>query len=211
MKDIAELTKKLGDKDSSIRRSAAEALGLMADERVVDSLIPVLKDKNRFVRQEAILALGKIGGSRSVEYLTQALNTEKDEFVKDFIRKALERMQSKGSASLTTPPKRTKLKFRKEYHMDKGTIKRLTDRGFGFIQTAEGTELFFHRSELEGVEFNSLSEGQEVEFEKGQGRDGRPQAVKVRLAEAEVKEEPSSVEETAEAPEVVEEGSTEAT
>jgi len=99
MKDIAELTKKLGDKDSNIRRSAAEALGLMADERAVDTLIPVLKDKNRFVRQEAILALGKIGGSRSVEHLTEALNTENDEFVKDFIRKALERLQSKESAS----------------------------------------------------------------------------------------------------------------
>ena len=210
MKDIAELTKKLGDKDSSIRRSAAEALGLMADERVVDSLIPVLKDKNRFVRQEAILALGKIGGLRSVEHLTQALNTEKDEFVKGFIRKALERLQSKESASLTAPPKRTKLKFKKEYHMAKGTIKRIMGRGFGFIRTAEDTDLFFHRSELEGVEFSSLSEGQEVEFEKSQGRDGRPQAVKVRLAGAEVKEEPPSAEETTEAPETTEEGSTEA-
>ncbi len=35
------------------------------------------------------------------------------------------------------------------------------------------------------MEFNSLSEGQEVEFEKGQGRDGRPAAVKVRLAQPE--------------------------
>ena len=94
MKDISELTKQLGDKDSSIRRSAAEALGLMADERALDSLVPVLKDKNRFVRQEAILALGKIGGSRLVEHLTEALNTENDEFVKDFIRKVLERLQS---------------------------------------------------------------------------------------------------------------------
>jgi len=94
--------------------------------------------------------------------------------------------------------------------MAKGTIKRLMDRGFGFIQTAEGTDLFFHRNELEGVEFNSLSEGQEVEFEKGQGRDGRPQAVKVRLAEAEVKEEAPAAEEAAEAPETAEEGPTEA-
>jgi len=38
------------------------------------------------------------------------------------------------------------------------------------------------------VEFNSLSEGQEVEFEKGQGRDGRPAAVKVRLAETQVED-----------------------
>ncbi len=95
--------------------------------------------------------------------------------------------------------------------MAKGTIRRLMDRGFGFIRTEEETDLFFHRNELEGVEFNSLSEGQEVEFEKGQGRDGRPQAVKVRLAGAEAKEEPSSAEETAEAPEAAEEGSTEAT
>ena len=70
--------------------------------------------------------------------------------------------------------------------MAKGTIAKLMDRGFGFIKAEEGGELFFHSSDVEGVEFNSLSEGQEVEFEKGQGRDGRPAALKVKLAEAEV-------------------------
>ncbi len=69
--------------------------------------------------------------------------------------------------------------------MPKGTIRRLMDRGYGFIKTEEEEDLFFHRSDIEGVEFNSLSEGQEVEFEKGQGRDGRPQAVKVRPTEPE--------------------------
>jgi len=67
--------------------------------------------------------------------------------------------------------------------MPKGTIRRLMDRGFGFIKTDDETDIFFHRNDLEGVEFASLSEGQEVEFEKGQGRDGRPQANKVRLTE----------------------------
>jgi len=67
--------------------------------------------------------------------------------------------------------------------MPKGTIKTLMDRGYGFIKTEDDTDLFFHRNELEGVEFASLREGQEVEFEKGQGRDGRPAAVKVRLTE----------------------------
>ncbi len=67
--------------------------------------------------------------------------------------------------------------------MPKGTIATLTDRGVGFIKAEGETDLFFHRSELEGVEFNNLREGQEVEFEKGQGRDGRPSAVKVRLTE----------------------------
>jgi CspA family cold shock protein len=68
--------------------------------------------------------------------------------------------------------------------MAKGTIRRLIkDRGFGFIQRTEGEDLFFHRSELEGVDFDSLGEGQEVEFEVGRGRSGRSQAVKVKLAQ----------------------------
>lgn len=93
MKDIAELTKLLGNKDSGMRRSAAELLGATGDETVVDALIPVLKDENRFVRQEVVLALRKIGGSRAVEHLTQALDTEKNDYVRDFIRLALERLQ----------------------------------------------------------------------------------------------------------------------
>ncbi|MFC1990136.1 cold-shock protein, partial [Chloroflexota bacterium] len=93
--------------------------------------------------------------------------------------------------------------------MVKGTIRRLiTDKGFGFIKTEDEKDLFFHRSNLEGVEYSSLRDGQEVEYEVGQGRDGRSEAVKVRLAEVEVKEELPSAEETAETPEVVEEHST---
>ena len=69
--------------------------------------------------------------------------------------------------------------------MPKGTIRRLMDRGFGFIKTEDETDLFFHRNDLEGVEYSSLSEGQEVEFEVSQGRDGRSAAVKVRLAQPE--------------------------
>jgi CspA family cold shock protein len=70
--------------------------------------------------------------------------------------------------------------------MAKGTIRRLiADRGYGFIKAEDEKDLFFHRNDLEGVEFASLHEGQEVEFEKGQGQDGRPKAVKVRLAQPE--------------------------
>jgi CspA family cold shock protein len=67
--------------------------------------------------------------------------------------------------------------------MTKGTIKKLMDNGFGFIKTEEEKDLFFHRNEIEGVEFSSLRAGQEVEFEMGQDSKGRPQAVKVRLVE----------------------------
>ncbi len=85
------------------------------------------------------------------------------------------------------------------------------DRGYGFIKTEQGEDLFFHRSNTEGVEFDSLKEGQEVEFEKGQGQDGRLAAVRVRLADAEVQEELPSAEITTEASEAVEEDSTEDT
>ena len=67
--------------------------------------------------------------------------------------------------------------------MPKGTIRRLiTDRGFGFIMTEGQKDIFFHRSGLEGVDYSSLREGQQVEFDVEQGRNGRLKAVRVRLA-----------------------------
>ncbi|MCZ6600430.1 MAG: cold shock domain-containing protein, partial [Acidobacteria bacterium] len=35
--------------------------------------------------------------------------------------------------------------------MEVGKIKKLTDRGFGFIAASDGTEVFFHRSECQSV------------------------------------------------------------
>ena len=67
----------------------------MGDEKAIDSLVTVLKDDSRFVRQEAVRALGKIGGARALESLTQALVQEKDEFVKDSMEKAMERLHPK--------------------------------------------------------------------------------------------------------------------
>ncbi len=66
--------------------------------------------------------------------------------------------------------------------MAEGTIKRLTDRGFGFIDTGTGTDLFFHMSALqEGVTYEELQEGQRVAFTEGAGPKG-PRAEDVRLA-----------------------------
>jgi CspA family cold shock protein len=64
-----------------------------------------------------------------------------------------------------------------------GTIKRLVrDRGFGFIRSAEAQEVFFHRTSLQNLNFDSLREGDTVEFEVQQGEKG-PRAVNVRAVE----------------------------
>ena len=61
-----------------------------------------------------------------------------------------------------------------------GKIKRLTDRGFGFIETSEGNDIFFHMSAVEGTTFDQLQEGQRVSFNAGQGPKG-PRAENVRV------------------------------
>jgi len=61
----------------------------------------------------------------------------------------------------------------------KGKIKRIIwRRGFGFIVADDGKEVFFHRSALEGMDFETLEEDQSVEFDAEEGPKG-PRAVKV--------------------------------
>lgn len=65
--------------------------------------------------------------------------------------------------------------------MAEGKIKRLTDKGFGFIDLGNGKDMFFHMSNLEDVRYEELSEGQRVTFNEGAGPKG-PRAENVRLA-----------------------------
>lgn len=63
-----------------------------------------------------------------------------------------------------------------------GTIKKLTDKNFGFIsQEGEEKDLFFHANELEGVDFSELKEGDSVTFEVSDTPKGQA-AVKVQKA-----------------------------
>ncbi len=66
--------------------------------------------------------------------------------------------------------------------MAEGTIKRLTDKGFGFIDMGDGKDIFFHMSSLESVTYEELREGQKVTFDKGEGPKG-PRAENVKLAD----------------------------
>ena len=51
-------------------------------------------------------------------------------------------------------------------------------KGYGFIESEEGEDVFVHFSEIQSEGFKTLKEGQEVEFEKTQGKKD-PQASNV--------------------------------
>ena len=55
-------------------------------------------------------------------------------------------------------------------------------KGYGFIQTEEGNDVFVHYTGIERDGFRVLEEGQEVEFEISEGKRG-PQATNVKTAE----------------------------
>ena len=64
-----------------------------------------------------------------------------------------------------------------------GTIKRITDRGFGFISDGSSRDMFFHSSAVEDGTFDQLREGQKVRYEVGRGPKG-PRAENVQLVSA---------------------------
>ncbi len=68
--------------------------------------------------------------------------------------------------------------------MSRGTVKWFNDtKGFGFIKSEEGNDVFVHHTEIKSEGFRSLKEGQTVEFELTQGPKG-PKATNVRPAAA---------------------------
>ena len=56
--------------------------------------------------------------------------------------------------------------------MTEGTIKKITQKGFGFIETPSGQDLFFHSSQVVGNQFEQLREGQTVSYDLGSGPKG---------------------------------------
>ena len=63
--------------------------------------------------------------------------------------------------------------------MSQGTIKKVMDKGFGFIEGERG-DIFFHSSSVVGTSFDMLREGQLVEYSEGRGPKG-PCAENVKI------------------------------
>lgn len=65
--------------------------------------------------------------------------------------------------------------------MPTGTIKKKTEKGFGFIAVEGGADVFFHLSSCQPGQFDALQEGQAVTFEMESGPKG-PKATNVVAA-----------------------------
>ncbi len=65
--------------------------------------------------------------------------------------------------------------------MPEGTVKWFNDtKGYGFIQSDDGGDVFVHQSEIQADGFRTLTEGARVQFELSSGDKG-PKALQVRL------------------------------
>ena len=64
--------------------------------------------------------------------------------------------------------------------MPKGTVKWFNNqKGYGFIASETGADIFVHHSAIQGDGYKSLNEGETVEFDLGEGKKG-PQAENVK-------------------------------
>jgi CspA family cold shock protein len=69
----------------------------------------------------------------------------------------------------------------KKVHMAQGTMKWFNaEKGYGFIAVGDGPDVFVHFSAIVAGGYRSLEEGQKVEFDITQGRNG-PEAENVRV------------------------------
>lgn len=57
--------------------------------------------------------------------------------------------------------------------MTTGVVKTLVDgHGYGFVSSKAGKDIFFHFTQLRGIDFNSLRKGQNVLYKIGIGEKG---------------------------------------
>ncbi|MFA6056254.1 MAG: HEAT repeat domain-containing protein [Thermodesulfovibrionales bacterium] len=108
---VGPLIKALRDRNSIVRKNAAEALGEIKDKSATDPLITALEDDDGTVRQYAAEALGKIGDNRALKPLTVALRDRKSK-VQEGAREAIEKIIWDMKAKHLLSPLHASLKSR---------------------------------------------------------------------------------------------------
>jgi hypothetical protein len=88
LKSVDSLITALRDKDSNLRKIAAQALGNIGNENAVEPLIAVLQDEDSDVRKIAAQVLGNIGNEKVVDSLIAVLQ-DKDSDVRKIAAQAL--------------------------------------------------------------------------------------------------------------------------
>jgi len=112
-------------------------------------------------------ARGKqIVASRARADLGLSLNEALDAFERE-VRRMREKRSERSTRNVSGPP----------IH---GTVRRMfADRGYGFVRTDEGKDIYFHRNAVHGgLDFDHLQEGQRVALDIEQGHKG-PQAITI--------------------------------
>jgi cold shock protein len=85
-----------------------------------------------------------------------------------------------GVTPSTAPKQLKNTKLEKDSKMAEGKVKWFNDsKGYGFIETDSGHDVFVHHSSIQGEGFKSLAEGDRVSFVEEKGAKG-PQATNVR-------------------------------
>jgi HEAT repeat protein len=93
---IPGLIQLLEDEDSSVRRSAASALGEIKSEAAIPGLIQLLEHEDSFVRRSAASALGEIKSEAAIPGLIKLLEHE-DSFVRRSAASALGEIKSEAA------------------------------------------------------------------------------------------------------------------
>jgi HEAT repeat protein len=88
-KAVKPLIQALKDNTDHVRYMAAKGLRALRDSDTIEPMIILLNDENRYVRMMAVRALGAIGGKNVKNALEKALESEKDEKVREAIVEAM--------------------------------------------------------------------------------------------------------------------------
>ena len=96
IEDLRSSTETTKTEDSEItKKKTIIELGKMVGKKSVDSLVKFLKDENATIRGNTAQALGEIGDTKAIKPLEELLETEKNDYVKQGIEKALQQLRKK--------------------------------------------------------------------------------------------------------------------